>query len=656
MREEIGIDMDMIKILDLWVEVTGVSPNDSVVRIRDLDIRRANEIIKNSLNYDSTYITTLMLLKSYLEDFISDRSILLKDIIEDYDTFTAWLDKINLLKNLITSQEAEEVKSAFKESLKQAIQHYKIEEAIIHSMVEDERNLAELRYSAFNAINELDVYQFSDGVPSTKKPVIYEKVYLFHNVNTLLQWMMSVDSGIVLAMIQNPEQLSSSYFVFAIRNGGKLYLVTDREKTAHPLQQSLSRSRARGRAFYNRITEYFFPYSLMDIEFGDNHRAYVKSNTTQLATNDGVASEGVALKEIRHLEPDEIVWLVMMFSLLNDKFFKEHYRAEKLAYTPQMMLETNYLPAKAEQYGIVLYGYQPLVVETLTKESIKTEKVKDAFDYKPTGQHDWMIDRYHIPDEVLDVLQNPQNKTLYLTDGSKESKLPVTVEKMSNLDFADAERLQKDRIYLARYNMAKAINVQLREEYEKRKDEVIDWYRNAIRRNLPTLLKAIVTGKFIVSKDKNQACIKDGDWLTPQSDGNILRVGELKGESYQGHVRCVIGGESTTYNHITCVVNDSKASLVGHFHPRTASMLADLCGCDVSDLHELLRYWQKEKISLANHILDRVDPMDWAINNPWEWLNLDVRIYLSKSGFNALCKQYGVENSKFWLKKESNDQ
>lgn len=641
--------MDMNKILETWIEITGVNPNDSKIRLRDLDIHRANRIIKKSLEVDPSFITTLMLLDSYLDDFAKDRMISLHDVMSDYDKFSNWLTMINDFRSSIRSEEAMEIKSKFKESLKEAIAHYNVHEDVIEKIVEKDDMLAELRYSSFNAINTLEIAQFSHGEPSGKKPVVYQDVYRFTDINTLLDWMMSVESGIVLALIQDSEDLSNSYFVFAIRNGGTMTILTDRERTAHPLETQMSRSRARGREFENRITSYYFPYdTLMKIDHGDNGRAYVNGNERAVA----VREDGVALQPINLLMPDEIVWVILMFGHLNDKFFKENYKTKELSYTPKMMVETDYLLKQADEKGIVIYGYKGIEVPKFTTEELKTEKIKDQFDYESSGRNDWMIERYEVPDTAFDVLPS-ENHKLMLTDGSGQEMKSLTIAKMNPSYFGDEERLTKDRIYMARYNQAKAINVQIEKEYNERKNEVLEWYEKAIRRNLPSLLEAMAKGRFLVD-DKKHASINQGGWLMRQSDGNILFMFDKKQDRYQfgnANVR-IYGPSSEGWGKYNCAYNDTKASFIGLFHPTNATMLANLCGCEVSELHELLQNWSRSREDYrdkGNSILQRIDPMDWKVKNPWDELNMDVRIYLSKSGYNALCKKHGIPKDLFWL-------
>jgi hypothetical protein len=643
--------MDISKALDMWIEITGVNPNDTTIRMRDLDIRHANDIVKKSLEFDTTNVTALMLLERYLDEFLEERKLTLKEIIEGYDNFSKWLLQIHEFRSVLNSNEAIEVKTKFKQNLKDAIAHYKLDESAINLMIENENNLAELRYSAFHAIAKLEVLQFSQGNPSMKKPKIHDKVYMFKDINTLLEWMMSVESGIVLAMIHDSSSLSSAYFVFAIRNGGTLSIVTDRERTVHPLQEEKSRLRARGREFHNRIYQFFFPYSLLNFEVGDNHRAYIDEDESIT-----LQGEGISLSEIQNLEPDEIVWLIMMFSLLSEKFFENNFMLEDISYTGKMMREANLLLNKAEEHSIILNGYQDIEVKKLSSTDMETKNLMDAFDFEPTGQHDWMIERYPVPEKTFDVLSH-DHTILYLLNEDAETKnrkAGVTIRKLPVGAFADKKRLELDRIYLARYNQAKAINKQLSDEYHGRKDEVQTWLRQAIKKNLPNLMKSIANGLFFVKNDLDDASTKNGVWVTPRKDGNILRVSMLKGESNQQYTPYYFGGESTTFTNNTCIINDTQAALVAHFHPTTASMLANLCGCEINQLHELLCFWRSSRIHSGNDILNRIDPMDWVIKNHWEDLNLDIRVFISKTGFNQLCKEYKTGNEKFWLKKQDN--
>ena len=51
----------------------------------------------------------------------------------------------------------------------------------------------------------------------------------------------------------------------------------------------------------------------------------------------------------------------------------------------------------------------------------------------------------------------------------------------------------------------------------------------------------------------------------------------------------------------------------------------------------------KERPDAGNHILDRVDPAEWALHNPWNDLNFNVVVQLSKRAYNRVRKELGME-------------
>ncbi|MCY9311688.1 hypothetical protein MOF23_22410 [Bacillus inaquosorum] len=636
------------KAFHLWIDITGVNPNETRIQLRDMDVNRANRILKKSLKYDLTYVTTLMLMNTYLEDFTKERKISLQEILHNYSTFSMWLSKVEEFKNILNSDEVSAIVNEFKQLLSESLLHYGIDQKVYDSMIENESNLAELRYSSFNAINELEIVQFSQGKATSKRPRIYKDIFIFKDINTLIKWMMTVDSGIVVAMIQNTHDLGDSYFVFAVRNGGTLSILTDREKQRHPLYSELSRTRAKGRAFYERIIEYHFPYSILDIDFGDNHRAYISSENSLISQEDGIP-----IKAIKDLDDDEIVWLIMMFDLLQKKFFDEDYKSAELSYTSHMITETDFLLKEAEKNEIVVSSYNPLSLPKITAQTMKSENLKGVFSFGPTGSNDWMIERYDVPEQAFDVVGKKDHVLLLPDKYSQTGETLLTLKRMNASNFGSKQELEKERLYLARYNQALVISEKLNQEYKDRFDEVKQWFEQAVRRNLPNLLKAMANKKFFVNEDREHAHTTNGGWIKQEPDGNILRVTLLKDEDYYyGNTICHIYGHGTDFirDNMKCVISNKEASIVGHFYPRTAGQLADLCGCGVHELHEFLQHYWKGKDYAGNPILDSVDPMDWVIKNPWNERRMDVRIYVSKREYNNLCKQYKTGNERFWLK------
>ena len=90
-----------------------------------------------------------------------------------------------------------------------------------------------------------------------------------------------------------------------------------------------------------------------------------------------------------------------------------------------------------------------------------------------------------------------------------------------------------------------------------------------------------------------------------------------------------------------CCVTGKKASIFARFDLRTPRALASVACCEVKDLPAPLQHYYVTDPYHGNCILDRVDPMDWVIENPWKGLHLEVVVSLSKRGFNQLRKKHG---------------
>ena len=95
-------------------------------------------------------------------------------------------------------------------------------------------------------------------------------------------------------------------------------------------------------------------------------------------------------------------------------------------------------------------------------------------------------------------------------------------------------------------------------------------------------------------------------------------------------------GDSGSDYGATCVITDASPTYVVAVAPQTARDIARLAGCGVDDLPEEIRQWAKDRTHRGNHLLDRLDPMDWAIDDPWSKESFALRIYLSKRGLSRL--------------------
>ena len=96
-------------------------------------------------------------------------------------------------------------------------------------------------------------------------------------------------SGVSLNLIREPDGFSS-YFAFAIRNGSRLFVFSDVQQNAHPLQGQMTRRP--DRVLANRAVRNWFPYDLLDLALTeDGKQLYFteSSKSTTLAVRQNAA-------------------------------------------------------------------------------------------------------------------------------------------------------------------------------------------------------------------------------------------------------------------------------------------------------------------------------------------------------------------------------
>lgn len=88
-----------------------------------------------------------------------------------------------------------------------------------------------------------------------------------------------------------------------------------------------------------------------------------------------------------------------------------------------------------------------------------------------------------------------------------------------------------------------------------------------------------------------------------------------------------------------CHATGARSSFMLHLTPHTSRDLAFLAGVEHSELPDVLQHWRARTESRGNHILDRIDPIAWALRNPWEHLNaFKAALWLSKRALNNIQK------------------
>jgi hypothetical protein len=481
-------------------------------------------------------------------------------------------------------------------------------------------------------------------------------------------------SGVTLSLIRDPDDMHS-YFAFAIRNGGNVFVLSDVPQEVHPLQRYMARRPER--AFGERTYQNWFPYDLLNLKFDEETKAYYADQARRRALIPQ-AQKIDRLKPIGELAPAETLWIIMMFDLIVEKFWHQGYQAPALSYTGAMIREQRPLLDAAQSANLPVVAYKTLALPALTRADMTQEKVMGAVHKDGGRPNAWLEARYadKVDPELFNLLDNGAN-SLYLlpaegtnrgqTNTHQNHELAVvhptyvavrakddaqvmewnkrgryTLRALNTTSFGTQEELQANRIFLARHNQAKAIQRMAHEEYARRKDEVVAWYKDQVENNLDYLLKLAAAGNvrrvFEPAAPGSQLSTADG---YQYAGGEFDFVRTYDESERSPAVSCLVYLHDGYYRKKPqCLVTGSACSLQVYFQPQNPAQLAELAGCTVADLPDVLQNWAPNRDFRGNHMLDRIDPMAWALRDPWCQLDFRVLLHLSKSGLAQAKKRY----------------
>lgn len=656
---------DMARALELWSELAGLDPNAKSMTLGDLEVRSISKQIQEALDLDTDGLTAFLLMDYFANWYFNNRSFSVNEALKDYDGMLSYLAKAEGLKELLRHEDIVEAADRFEQAVINGLVRYKADREDVLKLARDRVELAFLRRDALRAVEGLHIYQFTHGEPDTAKPVFHEQIFVFWSVNDLLEMATNMPSGVALALIQDPDNYHS-YFCFVMRNGGTISILTDRPQFGHPMQRQMMRRP--DKAFLSRAFQYHFPYDLLGMKFDEEGNLFFRpgggTGLVPYQENMRVASF------IRDCKPNEVIWLSLVLDRIADKFYRKDFRTKELAYTGEMITDKGRLLSAAQRANLPVVNYQETRLERLKVEEVTVEAMADQVDMKSVGVNSWMEERYKdaVTEDALNLTMGPSNETLYITTHSAEivkaklssldkrsSDIPNTFGKlgysrddrrydMQAVDltaFGTEEEMRRDQMFIARTNKATLIQRAADLEYAQRKDEVLNWFKARVVANLPNLLRYIGEGKLEAANLKDvELALRDRPEDMNQFSRNMLSMIDLNSEEryVRRYVNGVTIGEIDAKRGWLCCINETKAIWLARFHPETAEGLALLAGCEMTDLPDVLQHWTSEDIRIGNNIIDRLDPMDWHLTNPWTRLQLEVGVYLGQRALKALKK------------------
>lgn len=693
------------RAIALWFDLTGMDPNAKSWNMRHWGLKNMNDELEQSMDYDKSFITTYLLLDAFSTSYFKEAKVSVHEFDEDPDKIFDYMDKVREFKKLIRAPEIMRPADEFFEATRQALLAYGIESDRINKFFEDRSHLAIIRRDALKSANCLRADQFLAGEvdPDTVKPVYNKTVFGYWNINSMIEHVCGMPSGVSLNLIRDPDELHS-YFAFAIRNGGNLIFLTDSQEYAHPLGRSMARRP--DREFDERISKNWFPYQLLSIKYDEKgnpyHDKYRESQAKGLVPHQPHHFE---LKKLEDLELGQIVWTTLMFDLIVENYWRKPIEPRALSYTNEMIRleDQNTLIARAAQSNLPVVGYQPLSLPILTPKDVMT----DALDEKALGKrwkdHEssyganrWMEERYgeRVPIEVLNQIGLNDGSQLFISSGASATKpkwgkeggmiVPVGdevkkattknhlhfgetplshfehgsdarnygLERVDATLFGTREQIDADRKFIARVNFARGIQREADAEFVAERPRILKLFKDKIIERADILMT--YAHHEYVEKSRNRFGIFGANYKDSDPEDKKLEryrfacLNDLtrKLESYeysrttgdplvtfdQGHNR-------QPYYH-RCYLTGAKASWQLAITPGCPADLAWLLGMEVEEMPIFLQHWNPGDDSyVGNYLLQRIDPLEWRLDNPWDQVSFDVSFYLSKRGLAQARKE-----------------
>jgi len=666
-------------------------------------VHDANEAIETSLKLDPTQALALLVMDYYLEEWLTDNEISVKKLMEQYDTtLLEAVHQYRELRTLLRDPELDSIVVSVRENFKQIQKDYGLSPEYLE-ILNDKLTLTCLYRDCLWAVENLQLYKITQPVsPSdpTNEPKFVKTIHEFQSSSELLDFMSHSVNCIVMGYIPNPENgIEYSSFGFAFRRGNEVFLLTDLPRWEHPLQEGMTRKAHPDRALDARTGSCHFPYYTL----AEIHETKPNEEITALAMP-GIHDNAIpkTLAEYPQLDPSEAYWAVFVAGLIKKKFFVEkstdgkeviHGRdacRKPLALPPGSDLR---IPAT----GDIILDY------------LHQKVAEKAAGPTPKSQFDWLLKKYQhkVDPSLLFLTSDSKNgmlsapHELKLLPGVEETRLTTSspaeiyLRAMNINQIGTPEELEADRIFLARYNESKMVLHAAIEDFYQTRDEIWKWYEEHVRKNSEALLKGIAHLEFIVENGSfgDVPLPGPGDWTdrAQPKTGSILYVyddrdynystceGKYFGchSEYGGHFTVEFGGplareveknscprplqlnggfdpDHGQYCFVTGVMN---ASIKAVFCPKTGYGLAALAGVKFEELPDVLQHWRPLTQDTGNSILRRIDPLEWALDNPWRKLmDFDVEIRLSRQAFNSLRRKYGLPPNKFWITEKEREE
>lgn len=668
---------DISTILNLWFKLRDT--NKEYLKIYEVSRRNpwdytVKHEMEEAFELDPEGFTSLLLLDNFRQDFFENCGISIDEILHN-PNYKEFITDCKALTEMLSEDEIVDYLDSFVQSVSTAVSAIGVDREDVAEMLNSRYEIAILRRDALKSMKTLSLHQFFQGDTNIDHLKFLTDIHVWWNMNSLIRCAWNSPDGVSINLIKDPLE-TSSYFAFVAKNGGNLTVLTDKPKEAHPISKYMSRRPEK--EFTRRVFKNHFPYGLLALRV--DNKGYLRVSGRGLVP---LQEKPIKCGNLLELEPDEIIWIVMMFSLIDQKLYKENYHCGELSYTADMITDprvTERLLKESPAGALMVRDYKPLTAPELTPQTLENDSQYRK--YEGSGLHNWLFERYkdQIPSDIINGILPDNDSTAFLLPdstsrivakeqtiqryGSNELLLKETdedkkkypsplwsshfgehyvhdaiqLQKMTGDEFGSAEQIMNDYRWFARYNAAKFINEKAKEEFEAKKDEVTKWMMERVSANVERLCKDAVLNIEGEKREHPGFCqmfsLKEFEYYDGRNTVKFIKAKDKRRDAL------------ANANNARCYFSpDAPCSYIITYRFRTVDDLLYATGLQsVDELPEFLRNYHSSGSSpyTGNHILDRVDPMDWVVHNPWNDLFFSICVGVGKKWLAQARKELNL--------------
>ncbi len=649
------------EILDLWCSITGTDFNSNQYTFslgKEFNLSTAREDLKSSFTLDETGLTSLLLLDFFSDEYFRSKKYSLQEFLDDKDTIQTTVDACKKLKELLHRPEIEAAVQEFNSKLNTVLEKVNAPENTFKTLA-NPGIMGYLRRDALKSMNTLDVHQFTQGETTSTYLQPSQDIFLFWNMAAAVRLGLRMPDGVFLGLIRDQFDYAS-FFVLVAKNGGTLTVFTDAEKYTTPLQKTMTRRPER--TLSQRTEKHHFPYSLLDVQL--DAKGYIHPSREGIVP---LQESPIVIGHLNTLAADELLWLLMVFSLIDQKLFKCNWKLPSLSYCADVFREDSALLGEIRNLPAVS-SYTPLVLPQNTLDTLQADtqyRRGPSGEETPWGTTDnspnqWLLELYRdrVPDFAINGLLKLPG-TMLMLSGENTVITRITKKDYESMDyfsqkefdsshqelmalngdeFGTQEQLEEDYRFLARYNEALYIKSLADTDFKVHKEEVIQWIRKQVSQQQEHILSLLVHNAPVPELWTRYPSIKAYD----------------ADKFYHRDEIVFCNGSHRTLADTKCFWSGSIASYVAVFHPKSMEELLTFLGCaSPSDLPFWLRHWDSKRKYVGNPILERIDPINWVVKDHWAELDFYFTFFLSKRTFNRARKEHG--GSSTWVEPHPDD-